>query len=690
MLASTMQTLVFYPFLLIVVVAGAWLAVSALRKSSRKRTADKAERLARDQRFDELARLLTDRGTPEAAARILLEHKQFERAIDLFVGAGLYVDAAKAAVAAGDNRRGAELFQRAGDHSSAGACYLAIGEFDDAVRLLRKAGELATAARYLERRGEIDKALALFLEMGRFDHVATLTMEHYKDRQRVREVADRLVDAEQLQLAAPLYVRGQFFLEAGKTFEKLGRVEQAIQAYLQQNYFEEAASLYARTGKHRKAAEFFIKGGLVSKAVDEMLLAGEFLSVARLFRRSGQPARALDVIKSIALDSSDYRDGQLLACSIEVENHRFEDAAARLDDLLRTIGYSTENLEVVYRLVDLQLQLGKREEAMAALEQAKRAGITDPGLDEQLMGLRESAEGLFEPDVEDSLTIPAHRRARLKGDTTTIGFPRSDRYVLKRKLARGGHGILFLVEDRQLQRDVVLKLLHSESLPSDLARKYFLREARTAAGLNHPNIVRVFDYGEIEKRPYLAMEYVDGLNLIELQESLQNEIPRERKFSICIQLCDALAYAHTKTIIHRDVKMENVMVTTHWQTKLMDFGLAKALNENPDRSLFIIGTPFYMSPEQIVGDSLDHRTDIYSLGVLMYRLFTDRLPFEEGEVLSHHRFTPPPDPRDYAPEMPRLLAETILVCLKKDREERFDSATLIAQRLKQLHPAAPG
>ena len=204
--------------------------------------------------------------------------------------------------------------------------------------------------------------------------------------------------------------------------------------------------------------------------------------------------------------------------------------------------------------------------------------------------------------------------------------------------------------------------------------------------LNHPGIVQAFDYGEIETRPYLAMEYVEGLNLIELQESLKSKIPFDRSLGICMELCEALSHAHEQTIIHRDIKMENVMVTTQWQTKLLDFGLAKALNENPDRSLFIIGTPFYMSPEQIVGDVLDLRTDIYSAGILMYRLFSGRLPFEEGEVLSDHRFTPPPDPREFEPRLPRLLAETILTCIKKDRNERFDSAALVAQRLSQIPP----
>lgn len=228
----------------------------------------------------------------------------------------------------------------------------------------------------------------------------------------------------------------------------------------------------------------------------------------------------------------------------------------------------------------------------------------------------------------------------------------------------------------------MLMLLHSESLPSALAKRYFMREAKTASSLEHPDIVQVYDYGELQARPYISMEFVDGMNLLELQEPPANTLSLEQKLAICLQLCDALGYAHSKTIIHRDIKMENIMVTRKWQVKPMDFGLAKALDENPDRSLMIVGTPYYMSPEQIVGDALDSRTDIYSPGVLMYRLFTERLPFEDGEVLSAHRFATPPDPREFRSDLPSLISTTVLKCLEKDREHRFQSAGDVAGSLK--------
>jgi eukaryotic-like serine/threonine-protein kinase len=688
-LAVSTLSLVLYPFLTMVILAGSWVLVAAVRRGTSERGLRKARKLAKAGRFDEMTALLVSKGKFEAAAELLKEQGEEERAVAVLISAGDYVAAARQTALTGDNQRAAELFQRGGDLSSAGACLLAAGSYDEAIRLLRQCGELAVAARFVEQRNRPDLALKLQMELGNYGQASALALEHLKERKHLKAVADALVEEEQLEPALPLLLKGHFFLDAGRALARLGNIEKAIEAFLHQNHYEEAANLLARTGRHREAAEYFLKGGSFARTIEELLLAGEVVAAARLHRRSGDPAKALEILSSVSTDSSDYRTAQVMAASIEEESHRLEQAAVRLQELLKVIGHSTENLELVYRVVDLLLQVGRKDDAIACLERTKRAGATAPDIDEQLMTLRAAPDGLFEPDIEHHATAPARRRSRVRGNTTTVGFPRSERYVLKRKLARGGHGILFLVEDQKLQRDVVLKLLHSESLPSDLARKYFIREARTAARLNHPGIVRVFDYGEIETRPYLAMEYVEGLNLIELQESLNNRIPFDRSLSICIQLCEALTHAHQETIIHRDIKMENVMVTTQWQTKLLDFGLAKALNENPDRSLFIIGTPFYMSPEQIVGDVLDLRTDIYSAGILMYRLFTGRLPFEEGEVLTHHRFTLPPDPREFEPKMPRLLAETILTCIKKDRDERFDSATLVAQRLSQIPPGPP-
>ncbi len=216
-----------------------------------------------------------------------------------------------------------------------------------------------------------------------------------------------------------------------------------------------------------------------------------------------------------------------------------------------------------------------------------------------------------------------------------------------------------------------------------MAKKYFFREAQTVSILNHPNIVALYDFGEMDARPFIAMEYVDGRNLEQMVKK-RPTLPLQLMLDVCTQLSRALDYAHSKKIIHRDIKLGNVMVTREGAVKLMDFGLAKAITENPDRSLLVIGTPYYMAPEQIAHEDIDHRVDIYALGILMYRLVTGHLPFETGDVLRAQRFEAPPDPLTFAPKLPRSLIGLILHCLEKRPEDRPETAGEIADRLQTI------
>ncbi|MBM4353857.1 MAG: hypothetical protein FJ109_08685 [Deltaproteobacteria bacterium] len=674
----------YIPPIIGVVAALVWLAVILVLRTRQQLLDRRLQALVDAGRIEDAAVLLQEAGRTTDAARLLADHGRHSSAADLLRQAGDFVSAARFCLDAGDLARAAELFQRGGDLTAAAGCYVSAGRIDEAMHLFRRTGDLSTAARLLERAGQHKLALDLYLEVGDVERTAALAMDRVTDRAELGRLAARLADRGEHQLALRLYVKGGHQREVGLLAERFGFFDQALDAFLKQDYFEDAARVCAARGNHRDAAQLYLKAGRLEDAAGQLLAHGDPLAVARLFRRVGAHDRALQVLDQVPQSSAAFRNALLLKTSLLAENHRLDAAANTLKQLLEVVGYITDNVELVYRLVDLQLQLGLAAEAIASLERAKRSGLSDPRIDEQLMLLRQSPHGLLEPEEDLAKTVPAdfRGRGRMRGSSTTLGFPRSDRYALKRKLARGGHGVLFLVEDRKLGREVVLKLLHSETLPSEVARKYFMREARTAAALDHPNIVKVHDFGELEGRPYIAMEYVDGLNLMELYENTGGALPFERICSIGMQLCEALAYAHTHSIIHRDVKMENVMVSSLWQVKLMDFGLAKALDENPDRSLFIIGTPFYMSPEQIVGEPLDNRTDIYSLGVLLFRLFTGRLPFEEGEVLSHHRNTPAPDPRGIRPGINAPIAEMVLKCLAKNRNARYGSAQEIAAVLE--------
>jgi len=148
------------------------------------------------------------------------------------------------------------------------------------------------------------------------------------------------------------------------------------------------------------------------------------------------------------------------------------------------------------------------------------------------------------------------------------------------------------------------------------------------------------------------------------------------------QMSEALAYAHDQKIVHRDIKTANAMWTRERKVKLMDFGLAKAIEEVRNHTTVVSGTPYYMSPEQTLGKNVDHRTDIYSLGVSVFEMATGRLPFTEGNLPYHHVHTAPPDPREFVPGLAPVLAEIVLRCMQKDPDDRFQSASEIVAALK--------
>jgi serine/threonine-protein kinase len=151
-----------------------------------------------------------------------------------------------------------------------------------------------------------------------------------------------------------------------------------------------------------------------------------------------------------------------------------------------------------------------------------------------------------------------------------------------------------------------------------------------------------------------------------------------------IQVADGLHYAHSQKVVHRDVKTANLFLTREGTLKIMDFGLAKTLEEVRRAETGIGGTPFYMAPEQVAGGDVDHRADLYSLGATLFELATGSVPFPEGDVTYHHRHTPAPDPRDRRPELPAELAELCLYLLEKRLEERCPSAAVARERLEQL------
>jgi tetratricopeptide (TPR) repeat protein len=262
------------------------------------------------------------------------------------------------------------------------------------------------------------------------------------------------------------------------------------------------------------------------------------------------------------------------------------------------------------------------------------------------------------------------------------GLVLRDRYRLDSELGRGGMGIVFRATDLELQREVAVKVV-SESATADAGQR-LLREARSAAALNHPHIVSVYDVGEALGMPFLVMELVNGPNLTKVRSI---ELPRV--IEIAGQICAALEHAHANHIVHRDLKPDNVLLSTPdaaGMVKLADLGLAlPGHGARISRAGTIVGTAAYMAPEQALGQTVDGRTDLYALGVLLYELTTGRVPFSGDDplaVVSQHVHAPVVPPRALKPDLPHALERVIMRLLEKDPALRFATAAETAVALR--------
>ncbi|MBK8025322.1 MAG: protein kinase [Chloroflexi bacterium] len=259
-----------------------------------------------------------------------------------------------------------------------------------------------------------------------------------------------------------------------------------------------------------------------------------------------------------------------------------------------------------------------------------------------------------------------------------IGKTLRHRYHVESLLGEGSTAAVYLARDERLSRVVALKIL----LPhvNEAARKRFFQEAQSVAQLNHPGIMGIYDMDEDDGKAFLVVEYVQGKQLDDFIPSPAHEVVELGR-----QIGEALQYAHDHQIIHRDIKPANIMVTPGGQTKIMDLGLALPREaKRVTAAGMIIGTPAYLSPEQAQGLALDYRTDIYSLGIVLYELATGELPFATDDIpalLLQHVKQPPPPLRKHVPDLPLALENVILKALEKNPARRFQSGEAMARAL---------
>ena len=266
-----------------------------------------------------------------------------------------------------------------------------------------------------------------------------------------------------------------------------------------------------------------------------------------------------------------------------------------------------------------------------------------------------------------------------------------NRYRVERKLGSGGMADVYLAKDETLGRRVALKVLLKRFVDDEQFVERFRREAKSAAGLNHPNVVSIYDWGQIGPLYYIVMEYVEGETLKDLIRR-RDRLAGGEAVAIALELLAAVDFAHAHHVVHRDIKSQNILIDRAGKVKVTDFGIARAGDSSMTEAGSILGTAQYLAPEQARGEAVDERTDLYSVGVVLYEMLTGTVPFSGDSAVSvalKHVNELPREPAELVPGLPYSLNQIVLKALAKSPDRRYSSAAEFGRDLRSAQVGGP-
>jgi tetratricopeptide (TPR) repeat protein len=628
--------------------------------------------------FPRAASCYAESGFPRHAAQCFVKCEEWEKAAACLEDVILE----EAAATKGDERKQkeveklvrmagklyarAKLDERAQAVLEKGGCYGAAGEI-----ALRNGRQQRAAELFLEAR-ETERAASVMRSLGDDAGAARVLAEHHRDQGDDQQAATCYEEAEEFVAAGDLYRLLENYERAGECYERHGDRGQAAEMYRMAGDRERAADNYEKAGAFAESAECWALAGNSEREAAMLDRAGKHLAAGEIHHRDDRDDEAISALQRVAQEDPEFPAASALLGEIFRDRGMLNLALEKLTTAIGQSPLERDNLRAYFALATVHEANQDGADAMALYGKILAFDFNYEDVEARLARMRELA---------DEQAAERQRAQSASATPTPTGV--AGRYKIVGKLGRGGMGIVYKAEDTVLERVVAFKVLPEALKENPQALKNFLREAKSAAQLNHPNIVTVYDAGEQDGVYYIAMEYVDGSTLKEIVRQ-KGPVSPTGILHVLSQMCEGLAFAHEKRIVHRDVKTANTMWTRDRKAKIMDFGLAKVVEEVRNHTTVVSGTPYYMSPEQTLGKNVDHRTDIYSLGVTIFEMATGTLPFREGNLPYHHVHTPPPDPREFRQDLPEGIAKIVLRCLEKDPADRFQSAGAVLDEIKQI------
>ena len=580
--------------------------------------------------------------------------------------------AGKLFLKAEEPQRAFEIFER-------GSCSLEAGEV--AVSL----GDHEAAANHFRQAGEIEKAAEALRESGAPREAARLLGHHLRDAGENESAAKLLEEAGDFMEAGDLYRSLEDHVRAAECYQEQNGFAQAAEMFQLAGDRERAGAAFEKAGRFTESAECFALVGLAQREAELLEKAGDFLRSGETYHREGLDTEAISVLQKVPQADEDFARAAAILGDIFSARGQLAIAITKLQQAIGDTELTRDSVAGYYKLAMIYQEDGKNRESVEIYEKVMAFDYHYRDVEARLAEMRAL---VAEEEPMGGMT-GASADADGGSAAMRVGSAEDGRYQIVGELGRGGMGIVYKVQDTVLDRIVAFKVLPQALVENPQAINNFMREAQAAAKLNHPNIVTVYDTGEQDGRYYIAMEYVEGTTLKEILRR-RGPISPPGVLHVLMQISEALAYAHEKKVVHRDIKPANAMWTRDKKAKLMDFGLAKVVEEARNHTTVVAGTPYYMSPEQTLGKNVDHRTDIYSLGAAVFEMATGTVPFKEGNIPYHHVHTAPPDIRDLGPDLPKELAQIVERCLQKDPANRYQSAREILAEARQSLTGAAG
>ena len=665
------------------------------------------EPLKKAKQYARVAQVYASVNRHKDAAKWFMKAKMRKQAAEEWARAGKTVKAAKILMKEGDyataarffeegakHRAAAEAYMKAGDLPCAASAYANAGSHDDAVRLF--ADYFAAAQDPAETQLRAAEACYAMLQSGG----AKTNIAADARRGLMAAVAARFEQAKRWDLAARLYYEANEKARAGGIYARQGKLEEAArcmreagktkeanligaQFYEKRGRWKEAAMSYAGGGEFRRAGDCFGKAGDKERSAECYSKAGEYYGAGLAYAHLRRFDEAITLLQKIDVSDKNFDLSRALLGRCFYEMHDFEHCAATLENHLTNQRVEKGNVEYWYMLALALEQLGKLRKSQDILFKIRSVDV----------GFRDVAQRISSISSRISLGAELSGAGQVAGlaqtgagDAQMMGQVENllgGRYRLDRELGRGGMGTVYLARDVQLDRPVALKFLGSLVDGSEEYRQRFIREAKAAARVNHPNIIAIYDISAGMGKAYIAMEYVEGPNLHQYVEAKGRLSPREA-INLIAQACAALEAIHSAGIIHRDIKPDNILIAKGSVVKLTDFGLAKALDARITGTNVVMGTPAYMSPEQTRDSDVDARSDIYSLGLVLHEALTGTCVFKDGDVMLRQQRELPPPPSTLVDGVPAPLDRIVMTCVAKDPAARFQTAQQLTAALRDV------